>query len=115
MRLINKCNVDLEHLDEKIQILESQYFKQSQETTGLIKGYDASGGVATAYSYMTPAQKSRKLAQQKYRITTPSQTLITEHIFSLTSCTCSVSKALLNNTTPEMAPDTTEATSNFHK
>ncbi|KAK2196054.1 hypothetical protein BdWA1_002653 [Babesia duncani] len=96
-KLIHICNTEILHLDDKIKLLESQYFKQGPEVTALVKRFDSGlGDVGNIHLY--PGQKSRKNAQQRLKaIQNTSQALITEHIFSLTSSTCTVSKELLNN------------------
>ncbi|UKJ88728.2 hypothetical protein MACJ_001973 [Theileria orientalis] len=94
--LIAKYQADLEHLDEKIMTLEAQFFKNPPETTGLIKGWE--GNVLNnAYTNISTGLKSRRALNAKFKANfTHTQNLITEHIFSLTSSTCAVSKKLLN-------------------
>nr|PVC52210.1 hypothetical protein MACL_00000962 [Theileria orientalis] len=97
LALIAKYQADLEHLDQKIEALEAQFFKNPPETTGLIKGWE--GNVLNnAYTNISTGLKSRRALNAKFKANfTQTQNLITEHIFSLTSSTCAVSKMLLNN------------------
>ncbi|GIX62221.1 histone acetyltransferase subunit nua4 protein [Babesia caballi] len=94
LRILAKTRSDVEHLDEKISALEAQYFLQPAETTGLIKGWESNLlGAAYGGSQNT---KSRKGAPPKVKqVVAQTQALVTEHIFSLTSSTCPVSRSLL--------------------
>ncbi|GBE59475.1 histone acetyltransferase subunit nua4 [Babesia ovata] len=93
MRVIAKTKTDIEHLEEKISSLEEQYFYQHSETTGLVKGWDNAllGGL-----YCNPSSnKARKGTPAKAKqLLGHSLSLVNDHIFSLTSSTCGVSKTL---------------------
>ncbi|EKX73400.1 hypothetical protein BEWA_054560 [Theileria equi strain WA] len=97
MGLMTKYKSDLEHLDDKIKSLESQFFNNPPEATGLIKGWE--GNVLNnAYASLSNGLKSRRGLHNKLKANfVQTQTVITEHIFSLTSSTCSISRMLLNN------------------
>ncbi|KAK1444887.1 hypothetical protein BgAZ_107930 [Babesia gibsoni] len=98
VKLMSKAKQDLEHLDEKIKVLEEQYFAQPSDTTGLIKGWECSLVGSAAYSSLN--NKTRKGVPTKTKqVNTQAQAVITEHIFSLTSSTCEISNSLLNKTT----------------
>ncbi|CDR96463.1 hypothetical protein, conserved [Babesia bigemina] len=93
MRVLAKTKSDIEHLEEKIASLEEQYFYQPAETTGLVKGWDNAlmGG-----PYCNPnSNKARKGTPPKTKQPlSHSLSLVNDHIFSLTSSTCSLSKTL---------------------
>ncbi|XP_955299.1 uncharacterized protein TA18550 [Theileria annulata] len=96
LALISKYKTDLELLDEKIKVLESQFFSNPPETTGIIKGWE--GNVLNnAYSNLT-GPKSRRSHNSKFKNNlNHTQNLITEHIFSLTSSTCADEESAKNN------------------
>ncbi|ORM41183.1 uncharacterized protein BXIN_0364 [Babesia sp. Xinjiang] len=95
LRVLSKARSDVHHLDEKIASLESQYFSQPDDTTGLIKGWESNliGGIH-ANSHNSKARKG--LPPKAKQCQGRAQTFINEHIFSLTSSNCAVSKTLLD-------------------
>eukprot|EP00375_Theileria_parva_P000937 XP_763607.1 hypothetical protein [Theileria parva strain Muguga] len=94
--LISKYKLELESLDEKIKILESQFFSNPPETTGLIKGWEGNL-FHNGYSNFS-GHKSRRGPNSKLKNHfTQTQNLITEHIFSLTSSTCANEGSVENN------------------
>ncbi|GFE52878.1 hypothetical protein BaOVIS_002820 [Babesia ovis] len=92
-RVLAKARADVIHLDEKIATLESQYFTQPDDATGLIKGWESSliGGIYPS-SHSSKARKG--MPPKAKQFLGKAQALINEHIFSITSSTCNVSKKL---------------------
>ncbi|EDO07787.1 hypothetical protein BBOV_III002200 [Babesia bovis T2Bo] len=96
VKVLNKTRADVTHLDDKIATLEAQYFTHPEDTTGLIKGWES--GLLAGFYPSTQNNKARKNAPPKAKLVLgKAMPLINEHIFSLTSSTCSVSKKFFEN------------------